>query len=225
MKRFLAAAVAAIVSVSVVSASHAALISYFDFNDGQTSGSTATSATLTDRVGTGTLDVSSFVPANVVVFTGSSVNLANGSAAGNELALQTGTNGANNSKSILFTIPKTGYEDVVITYSNRRSSTGFNTQQFDISSDGTNFTPAATVTSIPTTSALQTVDLSSSALADAASTLYVRVTFSGGTATAAAGNNRIDNVQFNATAVTVPEPAAFGVLAPAVLFVARRRRA
>ncbi|MFM7976956.1 MAG: PEP-CTERM sorting domain-containing protein, partial [Pirellula sp.] len=76
---------------------------------------------------------------------------------------------------------------------------------------GVNWTDHQTVTGLPTSFATQT--LSTIAGLNGATDAYLRLTVTG--ATAAAGNNRIDNIQFNATAV--PEPTSLMLLGSVAL--------
>ncbi len=61
-----------------------------------------------------------------------------------------------------------------------------------------------------TSFATATVDFSSAPGLNNATAAYLRYTLSG--ATSASGNNRLDNIQFNATAVPEPSTLALGVL-------------
>jgi MYXO-CTERM domain-containing protein len=90
-------------------------------------------------------------------------------------------------------------------------------------SDGINWSSAATITGIQASFAAGGTNVATnlgvaSGLNNAA-TAYMRVTFTG--ATAASGNNRMDNFQFNADAI--PAPGAVALIGLAGL-VARRRR-
>ncbi len=103
----------------------------------------------------------------------------------------------NNSNSVIYRLTTTGYGNLVASYATQRSGTGFDTQTWSYSTDGTNFTPlAAPVTGIQSSFTLTTVDLSSITDINDKPNIYLKVTFTGATSTS--GNNRIDNVQFNA---------------------------
>jgi len=105
-----------------------------------------------------------------------------------------------NGKSIVIKFSMTGYQNPIVTFAIQRTGTGFTDQAWDYSIDGVNFTNATTVNSIASSFALKTVDLSSFNSIDNAANVYLRITFTG--ATAAAGNNRIDNIQIKATAAS-----------------------
>ncbi|MEY3027462.1 MAG: putative adhesin, partial [Planctomycetota bacterium] len=94
--------------------------------------------------------------------------------------------------------------------------TGFNSQVWSWSTDGATFTDFETVSGTNVTSFF-TATLGTLNALDGASTAFVRLTVDG--ATSSAGNNRLDNVQFNA----VPGPGALALLGLAGLAGRRRR--
>lgn len=168
------------------------LVANWNFND----------SNLTVDNGSGTL-TSNFAASNITYFGGSTNNAYGGAAAGNALALQGGTSNANNGKYIQFTLDMSGYQDLVLSYTHQRTSTGFNSQVWSYSTDGSSFTNFQTISSIPPSfGAAVTVDFSSVAALDNDATIYIRMTLTG--ATSDSGNNRLDNIQFNATAYTPP---------------------
>ena len=106
----------------------------------------------------------------------------------------------------------------------QRTASGFSTQQWDYSTDGTTWSSAATITGIGASFAGGTTNVAStlgvaSGLNNAANA-YMRVTFTGATSTT--GNNRVDNFQFNADAI--PAPGAVALIGLAGLVASRRRR-
>lgn len=133
---------------------------------------------------------------------------------------------AANGKSMVFKFSMTGMGNLAVSYAVQRTASGFTTQQWDYSTDGINWSSAATITGIQasfTAGANPANVVSSLSVAsglDNAATAYMRVTFTG--ATSATGNNRMDNFQFNADAV--PAPGAIALLGVAGLVGARRRR-
>ena len=141
-------------------------------------------------------------------FTGDVTNQINTSdAAGGALAV---IGSGNNGKYATFKTSTIGYSDVVLSYATRGTATGFNTQSWAYSTDGTNYTQFSDITGRNVTSwSTQTVDFSSIDALDNQSDVYFRLSYSGATSTS--GNNRLDNVQFNATAI--PEPCTLIVLA------------
>ncbi|MEA5461236.1 endonuclease/exonuclease/phosphatase family protein [Arcicella sp. LKC2W] len=105
-----------------------------------------------------------------------------------------------NGKSIIFKVNMTGYQNLVISYATQKTSTGFNTQVWEYSTNGTSWSSIGTISTIPSSFATQT--LSTVTGLNSAVNAYVRLTVTGATNTS--GNNRLDNIQFNATLIPVP---------------------
>ena len=101
--------------------------------------------------------------------------------------------------------------DLVLSYTTRGTATGFNAQDWSYSTDGVNYTSFSTIGGITTSFAIKTIDFSAAGLAGQ-SNVHIRVTFNGATNTG--GNNRLDNVQFNATAIPAPGALALFGLDP-----------
>lgn len=224
MKKILSLGIALACTIAA-NKSSATLIAGWDFTNIVASPNTP--ATITATVGTATIDASAFAPAGTnperTGFAGSILNAFPGGdpAAGLALSL---ANSSANGKSLLFTFSMLGYEDLVVSFATRGTSTGFNTHDWSWSTDGINFTPAPGNTAV-TASAFEvkSIDFSLANGLDNAATAYLKLTVSGATSTS--GNNRFDNLQLNAT--PVPEPTVFAVLGGfglMGLFMASRRR-
>lgn len=106
-----------------------------------------------------------------------------------------------NGKSIIFKFSTLGFKDIQWTQANRRTSTGFNSHVYAVSTDGITFTNVETrsYTSTASSFSLYTVNLINQTQLNNQPTVYVRITVSG--ASAAAGNNRFDNVVFRGVAL------------------------
>ena len=121
------------------------------------------------------------------------LNARNGDASGNHLRINNPI-GA----SLIFSLPTTGFSDVVLKYATRRSSSGAGTQEIYYTTDGTNyilFTSIAPNNGAPT---LQTFDFSAISAVDNNPDFKIKINFllgSGGTV----GNNRFDNVTLDGT--------------------------
>ncbi len=152
--------------------------------------------------------------------TGSMSTVTTGIAAlavvGGAASVPAGTFGANG-KAMVFKFSMSGLSNLAVSYAVQRTASGFTVQQWDYSTDGTNWFNAATVGAFPASFAVSSFSLASGL--NNAATAYMRVTFTG--ATSATGNNRMDNFQFNADAIPAPGAAALIGLAG---LVARRRR-
>jgi hypothetical protein len=160
--------------------------------------------------GNGTL-TSNFNSINIVYFAGTTINAVGSDPAGQALALQGGTANINNGRNITLQFNLSQYSDPILTFATQRTTTGFNNNVIEWSTDGTTFSSAGISGTNPynpgTSFTLQTFDFSNVNNLDNAATAFFRITFNG--ATTAAGNNRIDNIQLNATLNSTPVPFDF----------------
>ncbi len=107
-------------------------------------------------------------------------------------------NSSANTKKIILKVSMTGYENPVLSFSTRGTSTGFNTHQWAWSVDGIAFTNFGSNTAVTSTTFLvRTLDLSAINGVDNVANLYLRLTVSG--ASNNSGNNRLDNILIEAT--------------------------
>ncbi len=192
------------------------LIAGWDFQT-TTNGGTAVLASpntpklYTANVGTGTLYLdgtngsSNWVQASELnAFAGTALNAGGATGLSTTttspacLAPLGGTSLAANGKFMVFKFSMTGLTNLVVSYATQRTTTGFNSHVWEYSTNGTSWTPAQTLTTIPTAFAVQT--LTTITGLDNAATAYLR--WSGTGATNATGNNRLDNIQLNASAPT-----------------------
>ncbi|WP_428304746.1 PEP-CTERM sorting domain-containing protein [Lacipirellula sp.] len=212
-------------------AAHAALIAYWNFNalsitTASLPGSGGVPTTISADTGSGSLNLAGFL-GTVDDFAGSTLNALGGDAAEESLSLvAAGPAGGpypGNGSYVDLQVSTSGYVDPIISFATRGTSTGFNTGAWSYSTNGVTFTPlVGNTASISTTFAVATLDMTGVAGVANQPSLTLRYTVSG--ATSNSGNNRIDNLQLNAT--PVPEPATMalaglGILASAV--VGRRK--
>lgn len=143
-------------------------------------------------------------------FGGTTTNAQPEVPAGGSIGVQGGTlvDGVapNNGAYLQFNFNMSGYQDLNISYATQRTSTGFTSQTWSWSTDGVSFTDFQNVSSIPSSFGLVAAETLNAL--DNAPTAFLRVTFNGATATA--GNNRLDNILFTATAI--PEPGSLALL-------------
>ena len=168
-------------------------IAIWNFND----------SNLTVDHGTGML-VSTF--SSIGFATGTTINARAGDAAGQALNL---TNQTNNGESLTLSVSTVGFTNIIVSFATQRSSTGFNSNQFQYSIDGTTFVDFNSPFSPPTSFGLVTFDLSSiSGLNNNLSAAF-RIVLNG--ASASAGSNRIDNlvVEGQPPVAAIPEPSSF----------------
>jgi len=113
----------------------------------------------------------------------------------------------NNGHYIDFTFSTLGYSALHVSYDTRGTATGFNTQTWTGSSDGSTFASLATITGRnATTYSSQGFDFSG---LDNQSLITLRISLDGASSTS--GNNRIDNLVVTGTAI--PEPSTYALLA------------
>ena len=129
------------------------------------------------------------------------------------LALTGGAGNAANGKSLVFQFSMTGRSGLAVSYATQRTSTGFTSQVWEYSADGQTWSPLATVASGADASTITStfattgvITLPVVAALDNAPTAYLRLTVTG--ATAATGNNRIDNIQLVAGDYVTPDTTA-----------------
>ena len=120
-------------------------------------------------------------------------------------------NSTANSNKVVFQLSMTGKKDLIVSYATRGTASGFTSHIWDYSSNASNWTTFDTITGRNDTN-FSTVTLSSVTSLNNSSNAYLRLTLLG--ATTSSGNNRIDNIQLNATAAaTTPTVSVSGTLA------------
>ncbi|HEY2962612.1 MAG TPA: PEP-CTERM sorting domain-containing protein [Pyrinomonadaceae bacterium] len=156
--------------------------------------------------GSGTL-LSNLNVANILFAAGTTNNARLGDAAGQSLSLQGGSSTANNGRHITFNVSTLGFSNIVASFATQGTSTGFNSNQFQYSLDGTTFvnfgspyTPASAFGSVPLAFSLASI-----VGLDNNPNAAFRIVFNG--ATSSTGTNRLDNFVVEGTAPSsVPEP-------------------
>ena len=134
---------------------------------------------------------------------------------------------------MVFKLSMTNLQDLAISFAARRTDKSFTDIAIDTSANGTSWSSWTTLTSSNTAipnavfsgailDSYGVVSLSATSLLNNAATAYVRFTFTG--ATASAGQNRMDNFQFNASTLVVPAPGAVALIGLAGMVASRRRR-
>ncbi|MCZ8169042.1 MAG: choice-of-anchor I family protein [Flavobacterium sp.] len=178
-------------------ASGQTLVHYWNFNDNSSLAALTTpSQTLGGAAlvalpgGISTIDVSGGTGQN---FNVQNLNAQNGDSSGTHLRFNDPIGGA-----LVFSLPTTGYEAIVMRMATRRSNSGAGTQIWSYSTDGTTYTFLTNIAPNNGDPALATLDFSSIPGVTNNPNFKVKVEFaqgSGGTV----GNNRFDNVTLQGT--------------------------
>ncbi|MBS4013732.1 MAG: Ig-like domain-containing protein [Bacteroidetes bacterium] len=172
------------------------LIGYWNFNSG--ANGTAWTAPINANAGVGNavITAGTWTWGNLAYtdgFAGNAMNALFGDPAGASLSLRhQGMNG----NYIQLEFSMSGYVNLVLSYWTQKTATGFISNQWSWSTDGTNYTNFGSVVN-PALSPGGVITISAPANLNNSSTVYLRYTLSG--ASADTGNNRIDNIQLNAT--------------------------
>lgn len=182
-------------------ASGQTLIHYWNFNNNAsvaaitTPTSTLLSGSMT-ALSTGTTpDVDTFIDfagGTGQNFNVSNLNARNGDASGTHLRYNLPING-----NIKFNLPTTGYKDVVVKFTTRRSGSGAGTQTWSYSTDGTTFTTYQTVNPQSANPQLISFDFSEVTGVSNNANFKLKVEFAE-TGGGVEGNNRFDNFTVDA---------------------------
>lgn len=175
------------------------LIHYWNFNN-NTSVAAITTPTVSltggslNAVINGTTEID-FAGGTGQNFNVENLNARNGDAAGTHLRYNFPING-----NLQFNLPTTGYQNVVVKFTTRRSGSGAGTQTWSYSTDGTTFQTYQTISPQDANPQLITFDFSGVSGVSNNPNFKLKVEFSP-TGGGSVGNNRFDNFTVDATAV------------------------
>lgn len=176
------------------------LVHYWNFNN---NASVSTITTPTQTVGGATLNAIAggisaidFAGGTGQNFNVLNLNARNSDASGTHLRFNDPIGGA-----LEFDLPTTGYENIIVKFATRRSSSGAGTQSWSYSLDGTNYIAFTTVIPSNGNPALATLDFTAIAAANNNANFKLKVEFSQGTG-GTVGNNRFDNFTLEGNAVS-----------------------
>lgn len=174
------------------------LIHYWNFNNNASAASITTPAStllngsLTAIAG-GASEID-FAGGTGQNFNMENLNARNGDPAGTHLRFNNPIGGA-----LQFSLPTTGYDNVVVKFTTRRSGSGAGTQTWSYSTDGITFQPYQTVSPQDANPQLITFDFSAVPGVSNNPDFKLKVEFSTGSG-GNVGNNRFDNFTVDATA-------------------------
>lgn len=173
------------------------LIHYWNFNNNASSAAiTSPTSTLAGgsmtAVANGITDID-FAGGTGQNFSIQNLNARNGDAPGTHLRYNNPING-----SLQFNLPTTGYNNVMVKFTTRRSGSGAGTQTWKYSTDGNTFTAYQTVSPLDADPQLVTFDFSGIAGVSNNPNFKLKVEFAAGGG-GTAGNNRFDNFTVDAT--------------------------
>ena len=174
------------------------LVHYWNFNDNAsiaaitTPSQTAGGASLVAvNAGTSVINLSG----TAQNFDVQNLNARNSDVSGTHLRYDNPIGGA-----LIFTLPTSGYENIIVKFATRRSGSGAGTQSWYYTLDGSSYVVFTSVTINDANPALTTLDLSSITGANNNANFKLKVEFaqgSGGTV----GNNRFDNFTLEGTTI------------------------
>ncbi|WP_172279895.1 choice-of-anchor I family protein [Chryseobacterium sp. LAM-KRS1] len=175
------------------------LIHYWNFNNNasQTSITTPTSSLVNGSslaVIAGGTSVIDFAGGSGQNFDTNNLNARNNDLAGTHLRFNNPIGGG-----LQFSLPTTGYNNVVVKFTTRRSGSGAGTQIWSYSLDGNTFTTYQSVTPVDDVPQLVTFDFSNIAGVSNNPNFKLKVEFATGSG-GNAGNNRFDNFTVDAVA-------------------------
>lgn len=226
MKLLLSCVAAAIFAASTPA--NAVLIAYWDQNSNAlpTTGFGFTPASFPQAAdqGAGSLSLADFdttIDENsldgaydfIESFTGTTDNAQPDVASGGSLSPQGGTDTdgvfSNNGMSILLSVSTSGFEDITISWSQRGTSTGFQSRELLYSTNGVDFTSFGSDTGILGSSfATISYDLSAVSAIEDASSVTFAIKLDG--AIGSTGNNRFDNITIEGTEVGIGPGGTIG---------------
>lgn len=223
--------------MAFTTSSQGALLAYWDQNNNSLPNNPTSFGFITTAFpqsadqGSGSLSLADFDTTTVTIggtdevfdyiesFGGTDLNAQPSIVAGGSLSPQGGALNSNNGMSIILQVSTVGFTDVVVSWDQRGTATGFTSRAFDYSTDGINWTNFDTDSgALTSTWVTEEYDLAAISEIENQSSVYFRIVLDGATATT--GNNRFDNL----TVTAVPEPAAALLGAFGLLGLLRRRR-
>lgn len=174
------------------------LVYYWNFNANTPPTDQTWAQPIASAVGNGQL---SYTFTEAFSFAGTTMNGVDGESNGGSFAPRGGVDQVNNGAYFTLTASTVGYDNIVLSYPTRKTSTGFNTQEFKYTINGTDWLTKESVDISGYENnwvAGQAVSVDFTGVAGVANNpnFAIRVVLTG--CTSAVGNNRIDNIRITA---------------------------
>lgn len=174
------------------------LVYYWNFNANTPGTDQTWNQPVASTIGNGEL---TFTFTEAYSFTGTTINGTDGEVNGGSFAPRGGVDQVNNGAYFTLNASTEGYDNIVLTYPTRRTSTGFTSQEVKYTVNGTDWVTKQTVDVSGFENAwvagqMVTVDFTGVAGVANNPNFAIRVVLNG--ASSASGNNRIDNIRITA---------------------------
>jgi hypothetical protein len=173
------------------------LIYYWNFNDNAPAANTNWDQPIPATIGNAEI---TYTFTEAYSFAGTTINGIDGEVNGGSFAPRGGNEMINNGAHFTMSAPTTGYQDIILSYPTRRTSTGFNTQEVQYTVNGTTWLTKEIIDISGfdnnwVAGQLVTINFSGVSGVDNNPSFAIRIILTG--ATSAAGNNRFDNIRIN----------------------------
>ena len=173
------------------------LIYYWNFNDNVPGTNTNWGQPISATIGNAQI---TFTFTEAYSFAGTTINGIAGEVNGGSFAPRGGNDMINNGAHFTISAPTTGYQDIILSYPTRRTSTGFNAQEIQYTVNGTTWQTKELIDISGfdnnwLAGQLITVNFSGISGVDNNPDFAIRIILTG--ATSASGNNRFDNIRIS----------------------------
>ncbi|MDZ4121717.1 MAG: chitobiase/beta-hexosaminidase C-terminal domain-containing protein, partial [Candidatus Cloacimonadaceae bacterium] len=171
------------------------LLYYWNFNTGAPAQDQTWNQPIAATVGNGQL---TYTFTEAFSFTGTTINGIDGESNGGSFAPRGGIDNVNNGAYFTLTASTVGFDNIIVTYPTRRTSTGFTNQEVKYTVDGTNWLTKEVIDLSGfennwVATQLVTIDFTGVPGVGNNANFAIRFILTG--ASSAVGNNRLDNIQ------------------------------
>jgi hypothetical protein len=179
------------------------IVNYWNFNDNAPPTNTNWDQPIPAQIGNGQI---TYTFTEAFSFAGTTINGIEGEVNGGSFSPRGGVDNINNGAWFTMSVPTSGYQDIILTYPTRRTSTGFTTQEIQYTINGSTWLTKETIDISGyennwLATQLVTVNFSGVPDVDDNPDFAIRIVLTG--CSSSAGNNRFDNIQ-----ITGSQPGA-----------------